>query len=217
MKINIAIDGPSGVGKSTLAKNIAKEFDLIFVNTGLMYRAIAFYFLNKNKINDLNYILKNIKNIKIKLLPNEEILLNEENITNKLWVDEISKAASTVAKIAEIRKFCVKFQQEIAKNKNVVMEGRDIGSVVIPNAEIKFFLIATPEERAKRRIVQLKEKNINFNEEDILNNIKERDFEDTNRKNDPLIQVKDAILIDTSKYNLKEVEQIMFAKIRERL
>lgn len=215
-KINVAIDGTSGVGKSTLAKLIANEFNLIFVNTGQMYRAIAYWFLSHNHLDD-DYINQNLENeIKdLKPLENEKIILNGKEVSNLLWSDEISKSASWIAKNKKVRFFCVALQSKIAKKKNVVMEGRDIGSVVIPNAEIKFFLEASPETRAIRRIKQLKEKMISFDENEILGNIRKRDFEDSTREIDPLKKTEDAFVIDTSNISLEDVKEIMFNKIRK--
>lgn len=206
-KINIAIDGPSGVGKSTIAKIIAKNLDLVFINTGLMYRAIAFYSLKNNlDLNNEEIIEKAIKEIDIELLPNEIIKINGIDITDNLWVDSISIAASIISKHKKIREFCVKKQQQIAKEKpGVVMEGRDIGSVVLTDAELKIFLTATNEVRAQRRIKQLLDKGEKVNEEEILKNIIERDKRDKERDVAPLIKVDDAIEIDTSNLSFDEV------------
>lgn len=206
-KINIAIDGPSGVGKSTIAKIISKKLNLVFINTGLMYRSIGYYCL-KNNINleDESSIINAISKIKIELLPNEKIKINDDDITSKLWIDEISIAASKVAKLKMVREFCVVKQQQIAKNKpGVVMEGRDIGSVVLKDAELKIFLTASNEVRVKRRVKQLMEKGENVNEEEILKNIIERDKRDSEREITPLVKVSDAIEIDTSNLTIDEV------------
>lgn len=206
-KINIAIDGPSGVGKSTIAKKIANELNLVFINTGLMYRAIG-YLAIKNNLNfeDEDIIESLLSKTLIELLPNERIKINNQDLTEKLWNDDISIAASKVAKLERIRKFCVHKQQEIAKLKpGVVMEGRDIGLVVLKDAELKIFLTASNEIRAKRRVKQLLEKNFIVNEEDVLKNIIERDKNDSERKVTPLIKVDDAIEIDTSNLSIEEV------------
>lgn len=217
-KFNVAIDGVSGVGKSTLAKLIASEFDLIFINTGQMYRAIAYHFLSIDKLNN-RYINKNLATEIKTLIPleNQKIELNQKEISKFLWSDQISKGASFVAKNKLVRKFCVALQQELAKNKGIVMEGRDIGSVVIPDAEIKFFLIANSKIRAQRRIIQLEEKNISFKKSAVLKNIEKRDKQDRNRKIDPLVKVEDAILVDTSNYSLTEVKKILFDYIKRKI
>lgn len=218
-KINIAIDGPSGVGKSTIAKIIANQLDLIFVNTGLMYRCIGYICLkNKIKFDDEKSILDYLNKIKIELLPNEIIKLNNEDITKNLWTDEVSLAASRVAKLKLIREFCVHHQQEIAKNQpGIVMEGRDIGSVVLKDADLKFFLTASVETRAARRIKQLSLKGQKVNEEEILNNIIERDKRDSEREHTPLIKPENAIEIDTSFLTIEEVVDKMIELAKEKM
>lgn len=216
-KINIAIDGPSGVGKSTVAKEIAKKLNLVFINTGLMYRAIGYYCMNNDiDLDDEQKIAKSLKEINLNLLPNEKIELNNIDITSKLWSDQISLVASKVAKLPKVREFCVQKQQLIAKNNpGVVMEGRDIGSVVLKNAELKIFLEANNEIRTKRRVEQLFAKGMNVNEQDVLKNIIERDKRDSERDVTPLIKVPEAIVIDTSYLTLEEVIQKIVELARE--
>lgn len=218
-KINIAIDGPSGVGKSTIAKIIANQLDLVFVNTGLMYRCIGYICLkNKIKFDDEKSILDYLNKAKIELLPNEIIKLNNEDITKNLWTDEVSLAASQVAKLKLIREFCVCQQQEIAKKQpGIVMEGRDIGTVVLKDAELKFFLTASVETRAARRIKQLSLKGQKVNEEEILNNIIERDKRDSEREHTPLIKPENAIEIDTSFLTIEEVVDKMIKLAKEKI
>lgn len=218
-KINIAIDGPSGVGKSTIAKIIANQLDLVFVNTGLMYRCIGYICLkNKIKFDDEKSILDYLNKAKIELLPNEIIKLNNEDITKNLWTDEVSLAASQVAKLKLIREFCVCQQQEIAKKQpGIVMEGRDIGTVVLKDAELKFFLTASVETRAARRIKQLSLKGQKVNEEEILNNIIERDKRDSEREHTPLIKPENAIEIDTSFLTIEEVVDKMIKLAKEKM
>ncbi len=216
-KINIAIDGPSGVGKSTVAKEIAKKLNLVFINTGLMYRAIGYYCMNNDiDLDDEQKIAKSLEEINLNLLPNEKIELNNIDITSKLWSDQISLVASKVAKLPKVREFCVQKQQLIAKNNpGVVMEGRDIGSVVLKNAELKIFLEANNEIRTKRRVEQLLAKGMNVNEQDVLKNIIERDKRDSERDVTPLIKVPEAIVIDTSYLTLEEVIQKIVELARE--
>lgn len=216
-KINIAIDGPSGVGKSTVAKEIAKKLNLVFINTGLMYRAIGYYCMNNDiDLDDEQKIAKSLEEINLNLLPNEKIELNNIDITSKLWSDQISLVASKVAKLPKVREFCVQKQQLIAKNNpGVVMEGRDIGSVVLKNAELKIFLEANNEIRTKRRVEQLFAKGMNVNEQDVLKNIIERDKRDSERDVTPLIKVPEAIVIDTSYLTLEEVIQKIVELARE--
>lgn len=217
-KINIAIDGPSGVGKSTIAKNISQKINYLFINTGLMYRAIAYFCLNnKININNESDVENKLNEIDLDLLNNDEISLNKKNVTKDLYEDIISISASKIASYKKIREFCVLKQQKYTVNKGVVMEGRDIGSVVIPDAELKIFLYASPEVRTNRRIVQLEEKNIKHNRKDVIKNIKERDFLDKNRENDPLVKVIDAIEIDTSNISIEAVQNKIYSLFLERV
>lgn len=206
-KINIAIDGPSGVGKSSVAKALAQRLNLTFINTGLMYRALAYVCLENNiDLENEKQIIDFISKIKIEMFPNEIIKINDQDITSLLWVDKISLAASQIAKLQSVRTFCVKKQQEIAHNHSgVVMEGRDIGSVVLKDAELKIFLEASNETRMKRRVDQLLAKGQNVNAEEVLKNIIERDKRDAERKITPLIKVPEAIAIDTSNLTLEQV------------
>lgn len=217
-KINIAIDGPSGVGKSTIAKNISKRLNYLFVNTGLMYRAIA-YFCIQNEINtnDEIEIEKILDTIQLVLLKNDEISLNNINVTKYLLDDIVSITASQIASYKNVRKFCVLKQQSYLANKGVVMEGRDIGSIVIPDAELKIFLSADPEIRANRRVIQLEKNDIKYDKNIVINNIKKRDELDKNRQNDPLVKMKDAIEIDTSHMTINEVEEQIYSLFLERI
>ena len=218
-KINIAIDGPSGVGKSTIAKIVADKLDLVFINTGLMYRAIGFYCLENNiDLNNESEIMDKISQIKIELLPNNIVKLNNLDVSSRLLVDNISIAASKVAKLKSVREFCVKKQQEIAKLKpGVIMEGRDIGSVVLKDAELKIFLTASNEVRVKRRVKQLLEKGEKIDEKEVLKNIVDRDRRDSERKNTPLIKVEDAIEIDTSNLTLEQVIDKIITLAKEKM
>ncbi|MGL5521995.1 MAG: (d)CMP kinase [Metamycoplasmataceae bacterium] len=217
MKINIAIDGPSGVGKSSLSKDLAKKFNLVFLNTGMMYRAIAFYYLKiKNNISE-GFINESINNLKIDVLSDDEILVDGKNYSKELWDDEISIAASKTAKYKVVRNFCLTLQQNIAKNGGYILEGRDIGTVILPNADLKFFLIANPLVRAQRRIKQMKEKNIVFNEQETIDNILKRDFEDENRELNPLTPASDAIIIDTTDLTFEQVKEKMIKEIEKKL
>ncbi|MGL5357774.1 MAG: (d)CMP kinase [Metamycoplasmataceae bacterium] len=217
MKINIAIDGPSGVGKSSLSKDLAKKFNLVFLNTGMMYRAIAFFYLKiENNINE-EFISKSINNLKIDVLSDDEILVNGKNHSSELWNDEISIAASNLAKYKSVRNYCLILQQDIAKNGGYILEGRDIGTVILPNADLKFFLIADSVARANRRIKQMKEKNIIFNEQETIDNILKRDFEDENRKLNPLVPASDAIVIDTTDLTFDQVKEKMIKEIEKKL
>lgn len=217
-KINIAIDGPSGVGKSSVAKAIAQKLNYTFINTGLMYRALAYVCLQNNiNLDNEQQVIEYISTIKIEIFPNEIIKVNDQDITSLLWVDEISLAASQVAKLPLVRSFCVQKQQEIARRHHgVIMEGRDIGSVVLKDAELKIFLEANNETRMKRRVNQLLEKGQNVNPDEVLKNIIERDKRDQEREVTPLIKVPEAIAIDTSNLTLNEVIEKIISLAKEK-
>ncbi len=206
MKKNIAIDGPAGSGKSTIAKLVAEQIGYTYISTGLMYRAIA---LNAKTLNiDLNkeeLVIKTLKPGMIKLLPNDVVDLNGVKLSEQLRSDEISNGASKVATYEKVREYAVKEQQDMAKTKGFVMDGRDITSVVLPDAEVKIFMWATPEERAKRRVEQNVDLGFSVDYEKILKEINDRDYQDSNRIIGPLIQVPDAVKIDTTTMSIEDV------------
>ncbi len=216
-KITIAIDGHASTGKSSLAKKIANKFDYIHVNSGSMYRAVT-YFILKNDLQKL--VESNVKELIKKLQNNPiefkfdnnlnvyEIYLNNINIEKKLNDLKVSDYVSKVAAIPEIRKELVKIQREIDRSNGVVMDGRDIGSIVFPDAELKLFLTASAEVRAKRRYSEMINAGVNVEYSYVLENLKKRDKLDSTRKDSPLIIVKDAILIDNS--NLTIEDQIQY-------
>jgi len=204
-KINIAIDGYSSCGKGTLAKAIARKLNYLFIDSGAMYRAVTYYFIkNQPDINNPTEIELAFKNIKITFNHSKEedffeTILNGVSIEKEIREMEVSQMVSRVSKIDEVRTFLVAQQQEISKNKGVVMDGRDIGTVVLPNAELKLFMTANLEIRAERRykeLIQSGHKEISY--EMVVANLKERDFIDSNRKNSPLKQSEEAIVIDNS-------------------
>ncbi len=206
MKKNIAIDGPAGSGKSTIAKLVAEKIGYTYISTGLMYRAIA---LNAKTLNiDLNQeelVIKTLKPGMIKLLPNDVVELNGVKLSEQLRSDEISNGASKEATYEKVREYAVKEQQDMAKTKGFVMDGRDITTVVLPDAEVKIFMWATPEERAKRRVEQNVELGFSVDYEKILKEINDRDYQDSNRIIGPLIQVPDAVKIDTTTMSIEDV------------
>lgn len=207
--INIAIDGPAGSGKSTVAKILANKMNLIYLDTGAMYRAIAYFFIKHgiqpNENEKINRKIDDI-NMEIKYLDHTQfVYINGVDVTGKIRTNEISMAASTISKNPVVRTKLVTIQREIAAKFNCVLDGRDIGSYVLPHANIKIYLTASPEIRAHRRNKELMENGASDNFETILNEIKIRDHQDMTREFAPLVQAEDAMLIDTSNLSIEEV------------
>ncbi len=221
-KINIAIDGHSSCGKSTIAKSISQKFQMRYIDTGAMYRAITLFCLQNNLISEgvVNNegLKKCLDSINLGFEYNSEnkvseTFLNGENIENKIRGLQVSENVSFVAKLPFVRKKLVVLQQEIGKEKNVVMDGRDIGTKVFPDAEIKFFITADIQIRAKRRFEEINSKDVSFDQ--ILNNLKMRDENDTSRETNPLRMAEDAILIDNSDKSLEQQNNFVFSKIEK--
>ena len=205
MKIAIAIDGPAGAGKSTIAKIIANKFNLMYINTGFMYRAVTLKALRNNiSASNIDEICTLIQNTDI-YFEGDDLILDGENVSHYLTMPNISKNVSSFASISEIRKKLVKEMQKMAEKYDVIMDGREIGTVVLKNAKYKFFLTATPEERATRRYDELLKKGLQVSYDEILEDIKKRDYLDTNRDVDPLKKAKDAIEIDTTGLGIEDV------------
>ncbi len=215
-KITIAIDGYSSTGKSTIAKQIAKELGYIYVDSGAMYRAVTYYalqngFISKEEFNVSNFI-KQLPNITLKFKFNPELgfaemYLNNKNVEHDIRTMEVSSFVSAVAAVPEVRLQLVKQQQKMGKEKGIVMDGRDIGTVVFPDAELKIFMTASPEIRAKRRFDELIKRGDEIEFEDVLKNVQERDYIDSHREDSPLIKAEDAIEIDNSNLTLEEQYQ----------
>lgn len=212
-KITIAIDGWSSCGKSTLAKALAKELNYNYVDSGAMYRGIALYALRKNWVSpnhiDTSEIEHHLDDIKLTFIYNphskqSELLLNNENVEQEIRTLPVSQVVSKIAAIKKVRSHLVKLQQQMGESGGIVMDGRDIGSVVFPNAELKLFVTADPEIRAQRRFKELSEKGEDVTMIDIKKNLTERDKMDTSRKESPLIQVEDAIVLDNSYLSQEE-------------
>lgn len=213
-KITIAIDGFSSCGKSTMAKDLAKEIGYIYIDSGAMYRAVTLYCLRNNLFNDDGGIdavalEKHIADIKISFRLNDitsrpETLLNGENVETEIRTMEVSSKVSIVAALGFVREALVKLQQEMGKNKGIVMDGRDIGTVVFPDAELKIFVIASAEIRAKRRYDELTAKGQTVSYEEILANVVERDRIDQTREVSPLRKADDAIVLDNSDMSIPE-------------
>ena len=201
--MKIAIDGPAGSGKSSLAKEIAKRLGVLYVDTGAMYRAITLKLLKEDE-SSYEEILKNTKIS----FEGDKIFLDGKDVSKEIRENEISNKTSEMSKKKIIRDYLVKMQREIARDKDVVMEGRDIGSVVLKDAEYKFFLTADVKTRAMRRYKQIDDDKVSFDE--ILEDLKVRDYNDSHRENSPLIQTEDAILIDSTDLNAEEtIEKII--------
>ncbi|TRX42981.1 (d)CMP kinase [Flavobacterium restrictum] len=223
-KITIAIDGFSSTGKSTLAKELAKELGYIYVDTGAMYRAIAFFamqngyispdFLDKETlINSLPYITLSFKfNADLGFA---EMYLNDANVETEIRTLEVSNFVSKVAEVSQVRAKLVEQQQEMGKNKGIVMDGRDIGTVVFPDAELKIFMTAGADTRAQRRFDELQAKGDAVTYEEVLKNVEERDYIDTHRADSPLVMAADAIEIDNSYLSKKEQFDVVFELVQE--
>jgi cytidylate kinase len=222
-KFIVTIDGTSSTGKSTIAKRIAKKLGYTYIDSGAMYRALTYYCLQENILSKSFFkkdiLLQKLSNIKIDFKKksanhNLEINLNENFIEDKIRSLEVSEFVSKIAKIDDVRTFMVKIQHSLGKNKGIVMDGRDIGTVVFPKAEYKFFLEASARLRAQRRYDQLTKEKKDVSFEDVFKNIVLRDNLDINRSNSPLRKASDAILIDTENLSLKQLEDEIFQYIR---
>lgn len=226
-KINIAIDGYSSCGKSTLAKAIAKELNYIYIDSGAMYRAMTLYALQhgyvsaEGKINEeafvasLDMVLINFKYNTDTL--KYETYLNGQNVEREIRTLQVSNNVSPVSAIKEVRQKLVRLQKRMAESKGVVMDGRDIGTVVLPDAELKLFMTAEPAIRAKRRFEELKSMGVDASMEEVLKNISQRDAIDTTRAHDPLIQTPDAVVVDNSHLTVEEQYQFVMNKVMQRI
>ena len=209
----IAVDGPAGAGKSTIAKIIAKDLNINYIDTGAMYRAITYKCLSNNiDINNEEAVKEIAKQTDIDFIDNN-IYLDGKIVNDEIRTIEVSNNVSNVAKIKEVRYLMVDVQREIGKRNSVILDGRDIGSYVFPNADYKFFLVATPEERGKRRHKELTEKGYEVSLEEIISDIIRRDEIDSNREFAPLVKAEDAIEIDTTGKGIEQVVQSVIEKI----
>lgn len=216
--INIAIDGPAGAGKSSVAKEVAKRFGFIYVDTGALYRSIGVYALNNGiEIIDKQAIIDILPLIDIKLKyvdGNQCVFLNGVDVSEEIRLPQASMAASNVSAIPEVRAFLLDLQRDMAKNNNVVMDGRDIGTVILPDAQYKFFLTASAEVRADRRYKELKTKGMDVNYDDILADIIQRDYNDMHRETAPLMQAEDAIFVDSSDMTIEESIEAIAGRVK---
>jgi len=217
-KITIAIDGFSSTGKSTLAKQLAQQLGYIYVDTGAMYRAVAFFAMQNQYISIDSFnkveLVNHLKNISLEFKFNNELgfaemYLNGQNVEKEIRTIEVSAYVSKVAEVSEVRSKLVEQQKEMGKNKGIVMDGRDIGTVVFPDAELKIFMTASAATRAQRRFDELVQKGDAVTYEEVLKNVEERDYIDTHRKDSPLVMAEDAVEIDNSHLSREEQFQVV--------
>jgi cytidylate kinase len=225
-KITIAIDGFSSTGKSTLAKQLAAALGYVYVDTGAMYRAVAYFAMQHNFVSETHLdkagLVAQLSTINLRFQFNPalgfaEMYLNNENIETQIRTIEVSRMVSKVAEISEVRAKLVEQQQEMGKDKGIVMDGRDICTVVFPDAELKLFMTASSKTRAQRRFDELVEKGQHITFEDVLQNVEERDYIDTHREDSPLVKADDAIEIDNSSLSKKEQFEIVLNLVKEQL
>lgn len=205
----VAIDGPAGSGKGTVADLVSKECNLVNIDTGATYRSVALKALQNNVIDDEKAIIEISKNIDIKFTPDKKVFVDGVDVTDDIRSKEVTKIVSQVSSIVEVRKNLVELQKKMAGDNDCIMEGRDITTVVFPNAKYKFYLDATPEERARRRFEQNKEKNIDMTYEEILENIKMRDYNDSHKEVGSLTRTDEQIYIDSTNLTIPEVVKII--------
>ena len=220
-KISVAIDGPSGAGKSTLAKALAERLGYIYADTGALYRAIGLYMLqNGVDTKDGQAVTEKLPGITVRLLHRDgqqRINLNDKEIGDEIRTPEASMAASAVSAHPPVRDFLLELQRDIARNNNVIMDGRDIGTVVLPDATVKIFLTADVEERALRRLRQLGKQGINANYDEVLSDMRQRDYNDIHRDTAPLCQAEDAILVDTTGMEKEDSIEALYSVVTERV
>ena len=219
--ISIAIDGPSGAGKSTLARSMAEKLGYLYVDTGAIYRTIGLYMYEADiDPKDEAAVLAALPEIEIQLSHGEDGLqrmtLNDCDVTEAIRLPHISLCASAVSAHPGVREFLLEMQRELARTNNVIMDGRDIGTVVLPQAQVKVFLTASPEARAKRRMKELEQRGTPQPFEEVLRDIQQRDYNDSHRAAAPLKQAEDAVLLDTTELNFAQSEEALLTIVRER-
>lgn len=221
MSFNIAIDGPAGAGKSTIAKRAAKELSFIYVDTGAMYRSIALHLLRGNTdISDEAALLAALDQIEITIgyeNGEQQVYLNGENVSGLIRTEEVSSMASQSSAKPQVRAKLTDLQRNLAAKENVLMDGRDIGTMILPNAQLKVYLTASVETRAKRRFLEQQAKGMECTLEEIAKDIAERDYRDMNRETAPLRQAEDAVLVDSSDMTIDEVVETIVGLARERM
>lgn len=218
---NIAIDGPSGAGKSTAAKQIAKNLGFVYVDTGALYRSIGYFVLRNGKNPadpaDVVPMLKNLSLSFHDVAGEQRVLVNGEDVSDHIRTPEVSMAAAAVSPIPEVRAFLMNTQREIAQKENIVMDGRDVGTVILPDADLKIFLTASEEVRAKRRFSELSAKGFDGTYESVLADVHQRDYKDTHRSVSPLKKADDALLFDNSDYDEEKTVLLITNLIRKKL
>ncbi len=219
--INVAIDGPAGAGKSTIARAAAKELGFIYVDTGALYRAVGVYCLRNNitttDADGVGAVLENIT-VELKFVDGvQHVYLNGDDVSTEIRLPEASMAASNVSAIPSVRAFLFDLQRDIAAKNNCIMDGRDIGTVVLPNAKVKIFLTADPEERAMRRFIELQEKGSTTTYEEVLADLKVRDYNDSHREIAPLKPAEDSVTVNTTGNTLEESIKLMINTIKEKM
>lgn len=216
--MQIAIDGPASSGKSTVAKKLAKKLNFIYIDTGAMYRALTYFALkNQVNLNNENEIIPLFKSLNFRVTSSKDgqhFWVNNEDVTDKIRQPDVAGHVSQVATYPQVRNFLSKLQRKMAKQQNVIMDGRDIGTVILPQANYKFFVTASPEVRAHRRFLENQERGIDTSLSKLTESIKKRDKIDSQRKVAPLKKAPDAELIDTSDLNISEVVSLLLSKIR---
>lgn len=219
--MNVAIDGPVGAGKSTIARECAKRLGFIYVDTGALYRAVGLYCkrngieISQENADTINKAINSGLKLEIKLENGTQLVfMNGENVSEEIRLPEISMAASAVSAIGCVRSFLLDTQRKVAAENNVIMDGRDIGTVILPDAQVKIFITAKPEIRAKRRYDELISKGIEAKFEDVLNDLNTRDYNDSHRAEAPLRQAEDAILLDTSGFDFEQSVQAVIDLIK---
>ena len=218
--IAVAIDGPAGAGKSTIAKAAAASLGYIYIDTGALYRAVAYACISKKiSTDDEPAVTALLTELDIRIVffnGVQHILLNDDDVSEEIRSEEVSMAASTVSAIPAVREFLLELQRSFAKSADVIMDGRDIGTVILPNAQVKIFLTASPEKRARRRVAQFVEKGIEEDFDKVLYDIVQRDYNDTHRKTAPLKAAEGSVTIDTSELTLEESIEKVIETIKEK-
>ena len=220
--INVAIDGPAGAGKSTISRAAAKELGFIYIDTGALYRTVGLNALRKGAdINNPESVVSTLTDdlkVELRFIDGEQrMFLNDEDVSDKIRTPEVSSAASITSAVPEVRKYLFDLQKNLAKTNNCIMDGRDIGTVVLPDAKVKIFLTASPEARADRRYKELIEKGMDVKYEDVLADMIKRDYDDSHRAIAPLKQADDAILADTSDNTLEESIALIIKIIKDNI